>query len=146
MRRGFVYYQDDWLLRQIELLGLFIRRLLKGYKDEQISMYELEQISLTQNTVYKKVYKLIEQNKICEAENFIYEMLDNNNENSDAIEAAILFYHKINKMTDLELRKYNFSRSEIFSGLVKISRICNMDNVFTYMDNLDCDLETDMFR
>lgn len=142
VRRGSVYYQDDWLLRQIELLGLFIKRLLYGYKDEQMSMYELEQISLIQNAVYKKVYKLIEQNKICEAENFIYEMLDDNNENGDAIEAAILLYYKINKMTDLELRKYNFSRSEIFSGLIKISRLCNIDYVYPYIDNLECNSDT----
>ena len=54
-----MYYQDDWLLRQIEVFGLFLRRLLNGYKDEKMSMYELEQMSLTQNTVYKKVCKLI---------------------------------------------------------------------------------------
>ena len=52
-----MYYQDDWLLRQIEVFGLFLRRLLNGYKDEKMSMYELEQMSLTQNTVYKKVCK-----------------------------------------------------------------------------------------
>ena len=50
-----MYYQDDWLLRQIEVFGLFLRRLLNGYKDEKMSMYELEQMSLTQNTVYKTV-------------------------------------------------------------------------------------------
>ena len=60
-----MYYQDDWLLRQIEVFGLFLRRLLNGYKDEKMSMYELEQMSLTQNTVYKKVCKLIEQYMRC---------------------------------------------------------------------------------
>lgn len=137
-----MYYQDDWLLRQIELLGVFLRRLLKGYKDEKMSMYEMEQISLTQNAVYKKVYKLIGQNKICDAENYIYEILDNENENKEAIEAAVLFYYKINKMTDLELKKCNFSRDEIFSGLIKISEMCNMGNVFTYINNLEYNEET----
>ena len=140
-----MYYQDDWLLRQIEVFGLFLRRLLNGYKDEKMSMYELEQMSLTQNTVYKKVCKLIEQNKICEAENVIYEMLDNKNDR-DSIEAAILFYYKINKMTELELRVCNFSRNEILSGLIKISKMCNLDDVFTYIDNLGYDSETDMFQ
>ena len=141
-----MYYQEDWLLHQIELLGLFFRRLLKGYKDEQMPMYEWEQISLTQNTVYQKVYTLIGQNKICEAENFIYEILDSNNENGDAIEAAILFYYKISKLTDLELEKFNFSRSEIFSGLIEISQICNLDGLFIYGDNPECDSETDAPR
>lgn len=72
-------------------------------------------------------------------------MLDNKNDR-DSIEAAILFYYKINKMTELELRECNFSRNEILSGLIKISKMCNLDDVFTYIDNLGYDSETDMFQ
>jgi hypothetical protein len=130
-----MYYQDDWLLRQIELFGLFIKRLRKRYHAEQMSMDELERLSLTRNALLRKVYDLVEQHKICEAENLIYDRIDNHNE--DLMEAAILFYYRINKMNDVELKKYDFSRNEIFSGLKRISEVYNMDSVYIYLSNME---------
>lgn len=115
-----MYYQQDWIMRQIEaIIALIIRILSKNIPDLK-EIEEFEKTAMQSDDLYTKLRKLISQDKICDAENMLFEAIDNKNENT--LESAILFYYHINKLTDNELEKNNYIREEILSGL---QEICN---------------------
>jgi hypothetical protein len=68
--------------------------------------------------LYGTIHRLISENKICEAENLLFEKLDTGDRNY--LTLALDFYQTINRLSDEELEKQNFSRNEIQEGLQQI--------------------------
>lgn len=110
-------FQQDWVLRQIEMLVQFMARTV-FHKD--FIQYEIEdETNLTDtDTLYVKLRKLISEHRICEAEDLLYENLDE--KNPAYLKLALDFYQTINHLTDEELEASNFSRQEINDGLNEI--------------------------
>lgn len=126
-------YQQDWIIRQIEGIVRFIIRIITGKDPEPAIIDDLEQTTLNTNTLYSRLHELILLDKICDAENLLYEAMENGDGN--ALNAGILFYSKINELSDDELENNNFTREEIVTGLKKVCcRFSIMDS--TVFDSL----------
>lgn len=70
-------FQQDWVLRQIEMLVQFISKTL--FKRDSIDYQVKDEANQTQtDQVYKNIKNLLEQCRICEAENLLYEKMDSN--------------------------------------------------------------------
>lgn len=114
-------YQQDWILRQIESMVTFIINIVLDKKNESVKVEDLKENYLKSSVLYRKLNNLIIEKKICEAEDKLFRAIENNEE--DAFLVSVLFYTEINKFSDEELEKNNFSREEISSGLEDVCEI-----------------------
>jgi len=107
-------FQEDWAMRQIRYAIQFIARLLFN---RDIVSYEIRDIYNQTETdmLYIHLNTMIDEGRINEAENMLFDMLDNNDTNNLIL--ALDFYSRLNDMSDEELEAREFSREEIESGL-----------------------------
>lgn len=119
-----MYYQEDWLLRQINAVINTLAVLFTGKKLTSESIKDIEsQISYSE--YYKKISKLVEIGDINKAENLLFSVLENmeKEEQSEIPLLALLFYYKLNELSDEELDKKNFSRKEIMEGIESVKKL-----------------------
>lgn len=118
--------KQDYILRLIEQVIDLITENAFGVKTkEEIS----ENFANTDNSTekYNKLVFLVDEGKINEAENMLFDFI---NENTlDDLKIALLFYDYLNSKTDEFLQENNFSREEIKEGLVDISKKFGYDNL-----------------
>jgi len=124
-----MYFQKDYLMRQIEDMVRFIAKVLFG---KDLFKYEItDQVNLSQtDLLYANIMALVSQKKICEAEDLLYESIEKGN--TDHARIALGFYETINGLSNDELESCNFSREEIKDGLKQITAImdANIDGIF----------------
>ena len=113
-KKGEPMFQEDWVMRQIRYAIQFIARMLFN---KDVITYDIQDIYHPTETdmLYSRINSLIDQGRINEAENLLFETLDTYNTNHLII--ALDFYSRINEMSDAELEVSSFSREEIESGL-----------------------------
>jgi hypothetical protein len=114
-----MYFQKDWLMRQIEMILRFIISLLFM---KEYAAYEIDcENSISANDpLYEQVMRLLSEGKICEAEDLLFDNFDA--DNNEFLKLAVYFYATINKLSDEELEARNFSREEIKDGLHEIMK------------------------
>ncbi|MDE7112664.1 MAG: hypothetical protein K2O57_00535 [Acetatifactor sp.] len=71
---------------------------------------------------FHALVELIDDGKINEAENQLYEQMENEeaNERSASLKTALLFYSYLNQKSDDFLKEHDYSREEIREGLNQI--------------------------
>ncbi len=107
--------KDDWAMNQISSYAKLISRVAL---DRDSTEYRIGQ-SQEADSLYFRLSELIQDGKINEAENLLYEELDT--ENLKHLELAVDFYTKLNEMGDPTLEAGGFSREEIDDGLRDIA-------------------------
>lgn len=105
-----MFYQQDWFLRQIEMMIQAIIHLIDKKKAE--SCYEDEA------TVHQTISDLLNKDKICEAENLLFRSADENRNDYGLLLTALDFYNHLNGMDEDYLKEHNFSHQEIIDGLL----------------------------
>ena len=75
------------------------------------------------DVLYLQLRTFLNDNKINEAENLLFETIDPFEASHFVI--AIDFYEQLNKMSNAELEEHDFSKEEIVSGLNKINKLFN---------------------
>ena len=124
-----MYFQKDYLMRQIEDMVRIIVKVLFG---KDLFKYEIiDEANLTQtDMLYANLMALVSQRKLCEAEDLLYESIESGN--ADHARIALDFYDTINALSDDELESSNFSREEIKDGLKQITAILGVkiDGIF----------------
>lgn len=110
--------KQDWLLKQIEIIVATLVFALTGKQHDDETIVELRSEQERINPLYRKVLKLMNEKKICEAENLIFD--DIKERNIKNLYAGVLFYYDLNKLDDNELIANNFSREEIELGLIDL--------------------------
>ena len=124
-----IYQSKDWLMRQIEIMGRTLAKMLfnKDSTDYVIIDYLLHRDS---DLIYGELLKLIGAGKLNEAENLLFEKINEeieaNPDKNDYLEVAIDFYSRLNNMSDKALEECDFDRSEIEDGLREVSEIYNV--------------------
>lgn len=114
--------EKDYVLRMIkELIRAIIKLIF--HVDTQAPTAEILSTSESQQTTTLLI-SLVDEGKICEAENMLFEIADW--ENKDNIGIALLFYSYLNDQSDEFLVKHNFSREEIRLGLQTIVSKCGI--------------------
>lgn len=110
-------YQQDWIMRQVQMLVQFIAKLV--WKKDTIEYRVVDENNLSDtDLLYYELEKLLAHSNICEAENLLFERMDKNN--NKYLELAINFYQEVNKLTNEDLQAANFGRDEIYFGLNEI--------------------------
>lgn len=120
-------FKNDFILRQIEMMGGAVRRIFK--KEEKKHDFELSfETSLIDNDFCQTLENWVESNDICHAENELFKYCKIY-PTQESLQIAIDFYALLNQKTDMELLQGDFSREEISIGINDIMHtIFNDDN------------------
>ena len=115
-----MYFQKDWLMRQIEDM---IRIIAKIYFGKDFSKYEIvDQTHMTETDVwYKTLLALVDQRRLGEAEDLLFDTIDT--DNAHHMSVALDFYHTLNALSDEELEDADFAREEVRDGLKQICEL-----------------------
>ena len=123
-----MFYREDWIIKQIEtLIAALIDAVFKNKSSEKTYVQE-------QNTIDE----LLKKNKICEAENFIFEKakLKGTVNDSKFLLTVLHFYQRLNNMREEDLNAAGFSHDEIKEGLIDFfSKYCDDEGVKSIMEN-----------
>ena len=106
-------FEQDYIMRVIREM---VRALLKllFHIDTEAPTEELCE-RLEEKDTLNVLLELVDSGNINEAENKLYDLVYNGN--TEALEAALLFYSYLNEKTDFFLAEHDFSRKEIKEGL-----------------------------
>lgn len=111
-------FQQDFIMRQIELIARYIAESVFKKKSTEYKIIEKENLSDT-DKLHNKLVNLINENKINEAEDLLFDSLDLNNKKY--LEVAIDFYSRLTKLDDATLELNDFTKEEIAEGLADVS-------------------------
>ena len=125
--------KEDYLMRMIKnMVSFLVNFWAKILLNKDTANYELPAVEKYTQTDYlhKQLLSLINQGKINEAENMLYEELDP--KNKKYIELALDFYGRLNNLDDEFLEKNNFPREEIEQGLKAIAKEFGVSIAFIF--------------
>lgn len=109
-------FQDDWIMRQIDIVARFVSKLVFNKDDVSYSAESSEMFSET-DSIHLVITRLIKEGRIGEAEDILF---DNMFFSDKYIELATDFYKRLNSMSDKELEAADFSREEVYEGYIDI--------------------------
>ena len=109
-------YEQDYIMRLIKEMVRTVLKLI-FHIDMEYPMEKLPE-DLEVKTTLDALLDMVDEGKINEAENIVYEITENVEHRY--LEAALLFYFSLNEKTDEFLEENNFSRDEIKAGLLEI--------------------------
>ena len=108
-------------MRQIEMLIAAILNIIIPAKSRTNTVTEEE------NTQLSAIGELLEKNKICEAENLIFALADEKENDMELLAAAVKFYQTLNGKSEEFLNSHDFSHQEIKEGL---EALCSRYDIF----------------
>jgi len=117
-----MFGEQDYLMRQISDFSHALGKVLfnKSVPSEEIVNPDG---SISEEAMNKAILlKKIEDGKLNEAENFLFEALDQSDDPA-MLNVGVWFYAQINKLNDRQLENANFSREEIAEGLDEIKEL-----------------------
>jgi hypothetical protein len=117
-------YHEDWLMSQIRLLAAAIARTV--FRKDAI-LYEIQDEAgkSEADELYKRLLQLVESGDINEAEDLLFDAL--NPDDRTFLLLAVDFYQRLNDMSDADLERCNFSRTEIIDGLSEVQNIYGLN-------------------
>ena len=110
-------FEQDYVMRLIKEMVRAILKLLFNIDTESPTVELLE--DKEEKETLENLLDMIDNGKINEAENSLYDLTSDTDMNS--LEIALLFYSYLNDKTDDFLEANDFSRDEIKSGLENIA-------------------------
>ncbi len=133
-------FQDDWVMRQIEMMARFVANVVFGKKETDVQ-YEIvgnlnDTATLTPTDIlHLKLMKMIKEGSYGEAEDLLF---DNMVYSDKYIELASDFYQKLNALSNEQLEAGNFSRDEVYQGYLEIMSLLGVPvDVFGQADRFE---------
>ncbi len=119
-------FENDYIMR---LIKQTIRAIVSIMMGKEFSLYDYVQDELHTESdgLYDRMIALVNNGKINEAENLMYEELDFSDKKELLL--AMSFYEYLNDLDDEYLTTHNFSRKEIQSGLEDAGRMAGIGNL-----------------
>ncbi len=109
-------FEQDYIMRQIKEMIRAVLKLLFNI-DTESAMTQWAEKSEAHASI-GPLLKLVDEGKINEAENALYDITEDCREGS--LKTALLFYAHLNEKSDSFLEAHNFSRDEVKQGLKDI--------------------------
>jgi hypothetical protein len=109
-------FEQDYVMRLIKEMVRAILKLLFNIDTESPTSELLEDSE--EKSTLDTLLDMVDDGKVNEAENEIYEMTENQDQNN--LEVALLFYSYLNDKSDEFLEDNNFTRDEVKDGLKTI--------------------------
>lgn len=119
-------FEQDYLMRMIKEMVKTILYMLTGKKGAEYEL-PLEEQYTSSEGFYRELLDLVNDGKINEAENLLYEKIDYTNKND--VSDAIAFYGYINQLDDEFLEAHNYTREEISMGIRKVAGAIGMAGI-----------------
>ena len=110
-------FEQDYVMRLIKEMVRAILKLLFHADTESPTVELLE--NKEEKETLENLLDMIDDGKINEAENRLYDLISDTDVNS--LKIALLFYSYLNNKTDDFLKENDFSRDEIKSGLENVT-------------------------
>jgi hypothetical protein len=120
-------FEQDYIMRLIKEMVRAILKLL-FHIDTDSPTTELLEDSEEKATL-NSLLAMVNDGKIDEAENEIYELTENLNQNN--LKMALLFYSYLNDKSDEFLEENNFSRDEVKEGVETIVSRYGLNSIVT---------------
>lgn len=117
-------FDQDYIMRLIKDM---VRMLLKLLFNIDTESPVTEQLSDEAVQVYESLLDLIDQGNINEAENQIYELIEDRS--MEHLQMALLFFDYLSSKSDEFLQEHNFSRNEIKEDLKDIVSKYGLDGM-----------------
>lgn len=119
-RKDLNMFEQDYIMRLIKEMVRAILKLLFQIDTDSPTEELLEEKE--EKEAFHALVELIDDGKINEAENQLYEQMENEgaNERSASLKTALLFYSYLNQKSDDFLKEHDYSREEIREGLNQI--------------------------
>ena len=108
-------FEQDYVMRLVKEMVRAILKILFNINTESPTAELLE--NKEEKEILEKLLDMVGGGKINEAENRLYDLIDDNN----SLEIALLFYSHLNDKTDEFLEANDFSREEIILGIENVT-------------------------
>ena len=118
-------YQQDWIMRQIEMIGKMLAYLLFRKRTTEHETYQEEKDSGDMDMLHRLLVEMTDAGKVNEAENLLFQRMAK--ENLYYLKLAIDFYGRLNRLSDQRLEECCFSRTEIAEGLKDAAAFYGVD-------------------
>jgi len=110
-------YEQDYIMRIIQEIVRALMKLLFNIDSVGSPSCYLEN-EATQNQ-YNELIRLVDQQKINEAENKLYKILET--DEKENLKLSLLFYDYVNNFDENYLREADYSRAEIELGIKTVA-------------------------
>ena len=110
--------KQDYILRMIEeLINILIKTLKDENKDKE---EEINSFDVNSDELYLYLKQLVDNKKINDAENYLFDKLNENNK-KDFV-SGMAFYKYLNEKDDEFLENCDYSREEVLEGMADLSK------------------------
>ena len=110
-------FEQDYIMRLVQEIARVLAQILFNIDSETVSE-ELES-RIEETDVLDQLLEMVNTGQINEAENKLYDILDEGVPN--CIETAILFYSYLNDKPDEFLKENDYSRGEVKEGIESVA-------------------------
>lgn len=110
--------KQDYILRMIEeLINILVKTLKDENKDKE---EEINSFDVNSDELYLYLKELVDNKKINDAENYLFDKLNENNK-KDFV-SGMAFYKYLNEKDDEFLENCDYSREEVLEGMADLSK------------------------
>ena len=117
-------YEQDYILRQIEILMQGIRRVFFGKREKGAAAFAVSG-ALPGALWYTRVLERLEAGDINGAENLLFALMDP--AEPQGLLAALDFYHRLRRIPEARLLESGFSLAEVEQGLLDAAALYGLD-------------------
>lgn len=118
-----MFMQQDWLMRQIEMMTYAIAKLFFGKDGREVNLKE-ELMQEKSAELRQKLTSLLNEGRLGEAEDILFFQLSETGQSMLAV--AVDFYQQANALSDDELDAQGFTRQELWEGLGEAVQQCGL--------------------
>lgn len=122
-----MFFRQDWLMRQVDMLVQALARLLLGKDAGDTLLEELNESGTTEafDPFAAQLNALLDMGRLNEAENLLFDRAGGGD--LACIQSGLAFYARLNQKDDGFLESHGFSRDEVREGLEDFARIYGID-------------------
>ena len=117
-------YEQDYILRQIEILMQGIRRVFFGKREKGAAAFAVSG-ALPGALCYTRVLERLEAGDINGAENLLFALMDP--AEPQGLLAALDFYNRLRRIPEERLLESGFSLAEVEQGLLDAAALYGLD-------------------
>lgn len=117
-------YEQDYILRQIEILMQGIRRVFFGKREKGAAAFAVSG-ALPGALWYTRVLERLEAGDVNGAENLLFALMDP--AEPQGLLAALDFYNRLRRIPEAHLLESGFSLAEVEQGLLDAAALYGLD-------------------
>jgi len=121
-------FEGDYFMRMIENMARALGQLIMHQRIDVVELFDKHGNVTAQGLVLHQLEHMIAQGQINEAENLLFEEIENA-PNAELLPVAVEFYKNLAQLPKERLMECNYSAEEIVSGLQAVQRIFEQQGV-----------------